>query len=555
MTIKIIPKFNEIFPDEEKLEIIEYLKKIPKELLLQSIGFCNTYPLPNYNNFFSNPQTKKEVLFRVNQFKKISRSKDEIEIITPYSCLRLAEIILNNIYEFTENGEENADSELCLFKVFLILGERIGNFQHNFVEEPNHESLVDFLLLQSFQLSELSLSKDDKTEFVKLIYSTIYKFQEILSFLEISNLKNVKTKFIESFNVKSESELIYQMKYLFAILFIAKYQNQYIFSKQNFSSFELIQNLTSTKIVEDEDFTEIKKYPIYFLDENRFSVINFFFAVDLFYRSAKFRLKEIYLTEKLDKEFGDFFSFYNKKFSEEFLMKNILDKIFEKRYFTKYKNPQSEQENQLDYYVNYNNTIYLFENKDVLINKSIKATNSIEPLLVFLKQKFYLNKDKKVGIQQLVYSIEQIYNANFKFDDTINYNKKIQIFPILIVQDRVFQSFGINYKLNNWFRQELNNRLIYNSNKFQIKGLILIDIDTLILWKDNVKNKNKLFKTLLENHVQQMETKPKKSYKHIKYLNKYFEDTLKPISLRSTPFFLPKNEFSKQFTDLLKNKD
>ncbi|MBB4807273.1 hypothetical protein HNP38_002577 [Chryseobacterium defluvii] len=52
MNFKIVPHFEEVFPEENKENPLFYLLKIPKELLLKSIGFCNTYPLPTYNNFF-----------------------------------------------------------------------------------------------------------------------------------------------------------------------------------------------------------------------------------------------------------------------------------------------------------------------------------------------------------------------------------------------------------------------------------------------------------------------------------------------------------------------
>lgn len=549
MKFKVIPHFEQIFPEEQKLNVLEYLIKIPKEALLKSIGFCNTYPLPNYYNFFSNPKIAKEVKFRISLFQEPLDDSNEIEIITPYSYLRLSEIILSNIELFTEIGDPTVDSELCLFKAFLVLNSRFSEYEHDFDNNASFDSFKNFIMLQNFQLSEISLFENEIYELNKLVYSTIYKVESLLKFLSTKDLTSVKNSFIASFNVKDEGDLRYQMKYLFAILLLAKSTNKYIFSFENFNS-PLIKNISSVKIKEDEDFTDIKKTPIYFIDNNRFSIINFFFVVDLFYRSAKFRLKEI--LEAQNSDIANVFSFYSKNFSEDFLMKNLLDEIFDKKYLRKKKSFEIEQKNEPDYYVNYNNTIFLFENKDILINKSIKATTNIETLLDFLRKKLFQNQNKKVGIQQLIFSIEKIYKREFLFDDDINYNKRIEIFPIFIIHDRIFQSTGINYRLNEWFRDELNKRGIVSSERIKIHGLTLFDIDTLICWNKSIKNKFKLMREIVEKHTKSMEEKQSKYYKNPIYITDYLMRVLKPISQRSTPFFLRTEDFMHQFKDLIK---
>lgn len=550
MRFKIVLNFDDIFPDEKKLSAIEYLKKIPKELLLKTIGFCNTYPLPNYDNFFSNPEVAREIYYRIQRFKRNSTEKEDLEIITPYSYLKLSEIVLSNLEHFDEDGDQNEDFELSLFKAFLVLNNRFSEFNHDFSKEQGLDSFVNFIILQGFQLYEISTFENDKNELAKLIYSTIYKVENLLSFLSHKKLVIVKEKFIKSFDMENEQDFLYHMKYLLAMLFIVKYTNQYIFTDENFDSFSLIKNISINKITEDEDFTELKKTPIYFLDENRFSIVNFFFAVDLFYRSAKFRLKEIFIEEKL--ELGDFFTFYTTEFSEKFLMKNLLNNIFSKKYFIKKIEFNPEKKNEPDFYINYNNTLLLFENKDVLIGKTIKSSTDVSNIDLFLKEKFYQSSKKGVGIKQIINSIQSIYKQNFEFDKQINYDKKIEIFPILIVHDRILQSVGINYRLNNWFREELTKHNIISNEKFKIYSLTVLDIDTLILWNNNVKDNFSLFKNLLINHTKNLDEKARKTYTDSKYFGDYLQRILRPISSRETPFFIPKDDFTKQFLNLVK---
>lgn len=550
MRFKVVPNFKEIFPEEKEENVLYYLQKIPKNLLLKSIGFCNTTPLPNHLNFFSDKELANEIIKRVEIFKR-NLARD-IEIISPHSYLKFAEIVLTNINEFTEDGEKNSNPELNLFKAFLVLNSRFSEYNHNFEKNQNIESFINFIVLQGFQLSEISMFEDDKNEFTKLIYATIYKVENLLKFLDFKKLYQIKNDFLLSFGMKNESEFLYNMKYLFALLFISKYKNQYIFSRENFESFELVKNVSASIITEDEDFTELKKTPIYLIDENNFSIVNFYFAIDLFYRSAKFRLKDIFAKNNI--KVDNFFSYYSKDFSEMYLMKNLLEDIFKKSYFTKKIQNEKEEKNEPDYYINYNNTILLFENKDVLINKSIKSANDVETIENFLKERFLQNKNKGVGIKQLANSIEFIATKKFKFDDKIKYNHKIEIFPILIVHDRVFNSMGINYKLNKWFEEELQKRMIKSNNKLKIHALTLIDIDTLILWREDIKDNFKILKQLLINHCKQITEKPKKNYNDQKYFNDYLQRILRPISARYTPFFIKPGDFSKQFFELTLNK-
>ena len=553
--IKVL-QFDDIFPDEVKLEPAEYLKKISAKNLLQLVGFCNTTPLPNYYNFFSDEKTRNEIQRRVN----FSNRSDDLqasrsETISPFSVLKIAEIIFSDPDILKKDKTVTSDDEeLDLFKAFLVINGEYNTFEHD-LDQSGNEGFINFHILQSFQLSELSLHQDDLAEFGKLMYVTIYKVEELLRFLNANHLLPIKYKLLQSFNVKSEEQLLYEMKYLFGLLTAGKMNNRFIYHLNAIEKLDLLENLTIQKISTDEDFTDLKKYPIYRVDEKSISVINYHYAIDLFYRSAKFRLKDIYNAEKdYVKRYGDFFSYYNKRFSEEFLMKNLLDNIFEKKYYHKKKEFKIEQDNEPDYYVRYNNAIYLFENKDVLISKSVKASRSIQPILDFLRLKFFLNKKKKVGIQQLIFSIQQICDNEFPFDDAVNLKQNFEIFPILIIQDRIFQAPGINYILNNWFKEELQKSLGSNYTKNRIHNLTLIDIDTLITWEPHIKNKINSFKKLLVSHSEKI-VKTKFNHKNIVDFSDKINKLLTPISMRATPFFIDKKKFLEKFETLRKKQN
>lgn len=167
--------------------------------------------------------------------------------------------------------------------------------------------------------------------------------------------------------------------------------------------------MTSESIELDEDFTHLKDNPIYFLSNDSFAVVNYFFVLDKFYRSAKFRIKVIYeKIQPLRMKHEDFFGFVNKHFSENFLMKNLLDDIFDKKHFKKKTEREKEIDREPDYYIRHNNTVFIFENQDVLISKTIKSSANIKETHAVLHSKFVQDGKKDVGISQLVNSIEEI---------------------------------------------------------------------------------------------------------------------------------------------------
>ena len=52
--IKIVQRleFDNVFPDEEQKNILEYLGNVSKYTLINIIGFSNTKPQPNFDTFF-----------------------------------------------------------------------------------------------------------------------------------------------------------------------------------------------------------------------------------------------------------------------------------------------------------------------------------------------------------------------------------------------------------------------------------------------------------------------------------------------------------------------
>lgn len=558
--IKIVQRlqFENVFPEEEPKDILDYLKNVSRDSLLMTIGYCSKNPSTNFDNFFSNPDLKNDIYERIVNYSRQNHIAQKPELISKYASLKLAEHILSN-KEILDNKLISVDEdELNLFKAFLVINGQLNTQQKlDNLNDDNFERLVDYNLIFKFPESDLALFQNDGLEFLKLVFCTIHKVEELFRFLNSNtDFTEIKNEFLISFKTDSEQEFILQMKYLFGQLLKSKTSNGYAFEVHEKASLEFLKSMTSENITIDEDFTHLKNNPIYFLGENRFSIVNYFFAVDKFYKSTKFKLKEIYESyDDLKKKYGNFFGFFNKQFSENFLMKNVLDNIFDKKYFFKKAENEHEMDGEPDYYIRHNNTIFLFENKDVLVSKSVKSSANIEEINDVLHSKFVHDGTKSVGIGQLVNSITEIINKTFKLDEYVNSKNNLEIFPILIIQDRIFQSPGINYRLNSWYLKIVKDSLGEKYNSSNVKGLTVIDIDTLIVWIPYLKEKDKRFKEIIVDHLFRMQTTKKVDAPDLETgryrINRNLYEQIGAISTRKIPFKISTESLAEKFKEVI----
>lgn len=551
-------EFEHVFPDEEEQDILFYLKKISSFTLLNIIGFSNTNPQPNFDNFASNLEVREDIIQRVIRFSRENDIREKPRLVSREASLRLAEIILSNRDELIEkNSNDDRDSdEINLFKAFLIINKQVNSKQNLTASEDNLEKLVDMSIAMMFSTSDIGIFENNDLEFGKLIYATITRFEYLIEFLQSKEeYEYLVTALYAYFAQENLEEVSKQMKYLFGKLLELKVKNGFKFQVEDEDSLSFLNSLASNEIIEDEDFTNLRNYPIYKLDEKTYSIIDFFFVVDKFYKSVKFILKEsFHKHHNLPAKDRTFFEFFNTQFSEEFLMKRVLDEIFNKPYFIK-KAVIDNQDNEPDYYVRHNNRIFLIENKDVLIAKNIKSSGDIEKINAVLKSKFLEVNNKPIGAGQLITSINQIVENDFKFDEYVNTKKNLTVYPILLISDRIFEILGINYRLNQWYLEKVIEKLGDKFNPNFIKSLTIIDIDTLIYWTPHLKKKDANLREIIDNHLKQMNTRKKVNHPDLEegkiIANRNLTKQIAPISSRFSEYKFPMELLIEKFKDVI----
>jgi hypothetical protein len=513
-------EFEHVFPEENQNEVIEYLKLISKETLLNIIGFANIYPQPNFDNFASNLDIRTDIINRVIYYCRKNNIKGKPQLVSRESSLKLAEIIFSNkeVLIVENNNPNKIDSdEINLFKSFLAINKEVNGKQKLTSSEnkESRESLAEMMIAMTFSASDLGIFEDSTFEFGKLVYCAIDRFEILIEFLNSDPEYQYLTESIcLYFKVETIDELRKHVKYLFSQLLLLKTQNSFKFILKNDDDEEsklFLNTLISNKIDIDDDFTVLKNYPLYKIDDETYSIFDHFFVVDKFHKSVRFILKESFNKKNgLSDKDRTFFSFFNTKFSEEFLMKNILDNIFNRPHFVK-KYQNINKPHEPDYYIRDGKTVFIFENKDVLIRKDIKSSGDIDIILNVFKDKFFESNGRPIGIGQLVNSISQIVENIFDYDNYVNTKKNFAIYPVLLVNDRILEIPGVNYILNKWYLESIKEKLKEKYNSNFIKDLTIIDIDTMIYGTNYFRNNNNNFRDFIDNHLKEMITVRKPS--------------------------------------------
>ena len=555
-------EFQHLFPEEEKKDILEYLKQISKFSVENIIGFFNSNPSINFDNFFSNETVANEVFQKVKNYCRINSIYEKPEIISTEASIKISEIILANkdILITNKKKKKNTDrDEISLFKAFLTINETINKSDNLSLESSTEtvDKISEIMIALKFSTSDIGVYENIDIELLKLVYVTSYKFESLIDFLnEKEENKYLINELCSFFKQNSIIDLKKQVDFLIVQILRFRQNKSYKFKVEDSETIAFLDSLIAEQIEEDSDFLYLRNYPLYKMDKETYTIINAFFVLDKFTKSIKFLLKDCFNKKhNLNAKDRTFFNFYNKDFSENYLMKNVLNNIFVKKYFIKHE-ILDNNESEPDYYIRHNKDIFLFEYKDVLIAKDVKTSGDINKITKTLEGKFLINPSngKRIGIGQIITHIEAISANNFNYDKQIEKNKSYNIYPILLLSDRALEIPGINHMLNKWFIENLN-----IENKYlNIKKLTIIDLDTLIFFEQYLKSKDINFKNLLDEHISKMSMSIKgygKSYEEFEgNVKKKITKKIAPFSSRFRNEMFNQKIFVERFSHLVNNK-
>lgn len=476
--------------------LLYLLRSQPK--FVNFIDFCNIYISSETDDIVLLKRVYNEIIeSNINNlpYKIISYSNQTI--------LNLLAISFSLPPSNNLQAECDDNFRLKIVKAILAENEKIDNDKKKYILAEN----LPEPLSTSYILAMNILPYDDFTNNnsnAKLITACI-KAAKLFDFCYKTNTYiDLINTFLEKYKCKN------YLKYLHNVLklFFTSNDEQIIYitldSKDvNYLSDLLMLRSLSISInqiisLEDNiDYVYFRNKPIIEIQENSFIIISRNLLADKIFNGIFFDLNVINQQQHIVK---DFFIDYTTKFSEQYLFYSIIEKMISKHKYISFNGEDFRKSNikgEPDYYIRNWNDIFLFEFKDSKINKEIKISSDYNSLKKTIEEKFVQKSNKRPSaIKQLVNNINRILNYDISLDTKYN-NQKIKIYPVLVVGDSKFSIPGISCILNEYLKKELENNGITND---RIMDLIIVDIDTLILYQNDFCRKNLTLRNIIDEY-------------------------------------------------------
>jgi len=235
-----------------------------------------------------------------------------------------------------------------------------------------------------------------------------------------------------------------------------------------------------------ETFNVTKK-PIYKFEDGRYLLLDKELILDKSYHSL---INDFYF-DKLKNEDEDWGEY--KKEIGIFFEKYVGQKIKSAFGFLKHPSPKvlgelkkklpSGKKELADFYVRQNKRILIGQVKASAINSKSKYSNLNDDFYKQKKKRFY----KAFGVEQFVnVTLDLIVNSPQVFDDKFPINKKVQIYPVIVSNERILAAPFIGVSFQDYFIEKIKGRFQDVSWSGNITDKVVInktiEIRPLIIW-------------------------------------------------------------------------
>jgi len=506
-----IIQYDEIWGDEPK-PWKEYLKGIGRPTLiklashflgLQSNNLQREMVDIFLDRYFRTSNSLTRDWIRSVLHQKLDQY-DAVTLIFPASVLH----IFSYAYTLDENTVDVLDlntAELNIFKAFLALNQELIEFERTSQTPIIEKYVPSELVLACLLITQTFAYGDFHNYFILHKYNVqIVKAVLLFEYMESHpEYSQILPEFLSYYNCSDWREFMRDITHLGLKMLEKKQEGSLELTiESDRPDYAKICAFLEKLIYEGKsdidnklyDFKSVRDKPIYKIEEGRYGIVFDLFVIEKIYKSQYFLLKDIFdkkLTEENKAELkskykiGNFRSHLTLNFSERHLLYSIM-----KESFPAYNNLSGDDFKHLgmskgepDYYLRKGNDVFLFESKDNLILAATKTSSCFQKYFKEFRSRLYNDK----GVSQLRNSIDLLMNRSLKTNDGLESAdvNALRIFSILVVHDAQFNALGLNSLVNYWFYEAQGEQ--YNQNN-KITSLIILDIDTLILYSTHFKN-------------------------------------------------------------------
>ncbi|MCT4614573.1 MAG: hypothetical protein N4A49_06825 [Marinifilaceae bacterium] len=512
--LKLVLEYKHFFDSEPPENRLDLIKHIPKLQLLYEIAGLN-YRLKPYNQLkydFSLETQANELEYfcpidkdlhkkYVQIASRYIKSKDEYPLIFNRAANLFAlEEILNNDDFLQEEKFDMKKVEVWdgIFKYLLAVNTEVVKVK----QLPPEETTMENISASAIALNELMI--EDNPFYIP------YKGICLIEYL--SNHPVYGNELQRYFN---ETLKIDKDKFIYNLLSLSMANSQ----KKSFTEFayntsepdEFLDFLSSNQF-KNKDFIKlltIKKTPFYKEKDTRYIVLDINFLIN---KSYNFFINDFwfdYLKPQKDDNGKEKFSFKHYRAAFGLFFEEYVGEIIENSFkHLKYPKPllfdnlkikvPAGQVEVADIYIRQNKKILVGQVKSSSIYDNEKYSGEINTLYRNNREQFY----KDFGVNQTYDSIKTILENSNSFDAKIPVNKRLEFYPIIVVNDKVFQTPLIPNLLHQRFQELLANN-DYKPHK--IHPLVVAQISDLEYLENTLANKKKTIWDILKTHYKKID--------------------------------------------------
>lgn len=507
---RLILEYSTFFNEEPKSRI-ELLEGLSKEAILYELAYLNHLLKPKNRVFFdSSFDTQKEILKHLLKSDVLYRLY--FRVFVKHFHGKLSPIIffrgtflyaIEEVYQSDEitsiNGFkfDNVGQWERLFKYLLAVNTellKVKSFSKEADENPTFENLNP----ASLPINELMVE-------INPVFTVHRSFSMLDFFLKSERYSESVIQYFKKTYGCTPKEFIQRVQ---RVIMHESYEDRkFGFSYPTNREDPFLETL-SRKIRSKDifKFIGIRKSPLIKVNGNEYLLADSIFLIekcysqflnDFWFDFLKRNCKDTAEQNKAIDEFGGYFG----RFFEQYCI-GILERIFRG-----YKHsvflaldqltiPDSKGGSEFsDFYFRYNNKIIVGQIKGGSVKDQSKYGGDIECLYQQGREEFF----SRFGVDQLVKSVSTLTEKASIFDKNFPKGNQLHVFPILIVNEKVFQTALFADVFNDRFK-ELTNQLEFK--KVSIKRLILTHVSDWENLEASLSESPKRIWEIFETHLQ-----------------------------------------------------
>ncbi len=514
LNLKLILEYKHFFNSEPPENRLDLIKHIPKLQLLYEIAGLN-YRLKPYNQLkydlsletqaneleYFCPIDKDLHRHYVQIASGYTKSKDDYPLIfnRAGNLFALEEIL--NSEDFLE--EENFDMKRVevwdgIFKYLLAVNSEVVKVK----VLPPKETTIENISASAIALNELMI--EDNPFYIP------FKGIRLIEYL--SNHPVYGAELNKYFN---DTLKIDKDEFIYNLLSLAMGNGH----EQSFTEFvyntakpdEFLDYLSSNQF-KNKDFIKlltVKKTPFFKESDKRYIVLDINFLIT---KSYSFFINDFwfdYLKPQKDEKGNEKFSIKHYRAAIGLYFEEYVREIFENS-FSHLKHPRpllfddlkidipAGQIEVADIYIRQNKKILVGQVKSSSIYDNEKYSGEINTLYRNDREQFF----KDFGVNQTYNSIKTILTNSNAFDSKLQAGKKLEFYPIIVVNDKVFQTPLIPNLLYRRFKELLEND---DFAPHKIHPLVVMHISDWEYLENVLAKKEKQIWDILKSHYKKID--------------------------------------------------